>query len=78
MADLFLLFRKAVEDTGNDGLGQPLGAVVRAHGFAERHEKADVGVLADEFRDDVAGVVAGEGRGCGEMKGNSVGLGERV
>src|SRR6185437_3354149 len=44
----------------NDGLREPLRTVVRPHRFAERHEDADVGILADELGDAVTRVFAGE------------------
>ena len=78
VADLLCEFGKAVFHARDDGFGGPLWTVVWAHGFAEGHEDADAGILADELGDAVAGVVAGERRGRGEVEGNVVRAGEGV
>src|SRR5215467_1136724 len=67
MSDGLLFFGQSIQHAGNNRLREPLGSIVRTHGFAERHEDADVRILADELRDAVAGVLARERSWCGKM-----------
>jgi len=54
---------ESVFHTRNNGFGKPLHIIfIRIHGFAQTHQQAHVGVLFDECRNRLTGVVADERR----------------